>query len=127
MERKDILLLKSILASSGNSIRDFLKEKAEKTSSVRCKEITILEKMEVTHQLIFSNRKNAANFSSQKKLKLRKKLLRPEIIYTYEEISNWFDWKCSVIKRLYLQTMNSLKNSGGIQFNFKGNKSKASY
>ncbi|EJO71445.1 hypothetical protein [Leptospira kirschneri] len=127
LERKDILLLKSILASSGNSIRDFLKEKAEKTSSVRCKEITILEKMEVTHQLIFSNRKNAANFSSQKKLKLRKKLLRPEIIYTYEEISNWFDWKCSVIKRLYLQTMNSLKNSGGIQFNFKGNKSKASY
>ncbi|EMO25609.1 hypothetical protein LEP1GSC170_6069 [Leptospira interrogans serovar Bataviae str. HAI135] len=54
--------------------------------------------MEVSHQLIFSNRKNAANFSSQKKLKLIKKLLRPEIIYTYEEISNWFGWKSSVIK-----------------------------
>ncbi|EMM79476.1 hypothetical protein LEP1GSC037_0749 [Leptospira interrogans str. 2006001854] len=120
LERKDILLLKSILASSRNSIRDFLKERAERTSFVRCKEIMILEKMEISHQLLFSNRKDAANFSSQKKQKLRKKLLRAEVIYTYEEISNWFDWKSSVIKRLYLQTMNSLKNSGkDSEFNFK--------
>ncbi|WP_426487033.1 sigma-70 family RNA polymerase sigma factor [Leptospira interrogans] len=120
LERKDILLLKSILASSRNSIRDFLKERAERTSFVRCKEIMILEKMEISHQLLFSNRKDAANFSSQKKRKLRKKLLRAEVIYTYEEISNWFDWKSSVIKRLYLQTMNSLKNSGkDSEFNFK--------
>ncbi|WP_017850809.1 sigma-70 family RNA polymerase sigma factor [Leptospira interrogans serovar Szwajizak] len=120
LERKDILLLKSILASSRNSIRDFLKERAERTSSVRCKEVMILEKMEISHQLLFSNRKDAVNFSSQKKQKLRKKLLRAEVIYTYEEISNWFDWKSSVIKRLYLQTMNSLKNSGkDSEFNFK--------
>ncbi|APH42286.1 Uncharacterized protein A9P81_2665 [Leptospira interrogans serovar Copenhageni/Icterohaemorrhagiae] len=120
LERKDILLLKSILASSRNSIRDFLKERVERTSFVRCKEIMILEKMEISHQLLFSNRKDAANFSSQKKRKLRKKLLRAEVIYTYEEISNWFDWKSSVIKRLYLQTMNSLKNSGkDSEFNFK--------
>lgn len=72
LERKDILLLKSILASSRNSIRDFLKERAERTSFVRCKEIMILEKMEISHQLLFSNRKDAANFSSQKKRKLRK-------------------------------------------------------
>ncbi|EMG20905.1 hypothetical protein LEP1GSC150_2306 [Leptospira interrogans serovar Copenhageni str. LT2050] len=46
--------------------------------------------------------------------------MRAEVIYTYEEISNWFDWKSSVIKRLYLQTMNSLKNSGkDSEFNFK--------
>nr|EMN19672.1 hypothetical protein LEP1GSC063_2729 [Leptospira santarosai serovar Arenal str. MAVJ 401] len=111
LERKDILLLKSILSASGNSIRDFLKERMEKRFAVRSRELAVLEKMEVSHQILFSKRENAASFSSKAKQKLRKKLLRVEVIYTYDEISRWFGWNHSVIKRLYLQTMNSLKNS----------------
>ncbi|EMJ90934.1 hypothetical protein [Leptospira alstonii] len=112
LERKEILLLKSILYASGNSVPDFLKERMEKRFAVRRRELAVLERMEISHQMLFSKRKNAAFFSSKAKRKLRKKLLRVEKIYTYEEISRWFGWNHSVIKRLYLQTMNSLKNFG---------------
>ncbi|EQA63956.1 hypothetical protein [Leptospira alexanderi] len=111
LERKEILLLKSILSVSGNSVQDFLKERMEKRFIARSQELALLERMEVSHQILFSKRENAASFSSKAKQKLRKKLLRVEMIYTYDEISRWFGWKHSVIKRLYLQTMNSLKNS----------------
>ncbi|WP_078129238.1 hypothetical protein [Leptospira alexanderi] len=111
LERKEILLLKSILSVSGNSVQDFLKERMEKRFIARSQELALLERMEASHQILFSKRENAASFSSKAKQKLRKKLLRVEMIYTYDEISRWFGWKHSVIKRLYLQTMNSLKNS----------------
>ncbi|ALO24817.1 hypothetical protein [Leptospira borgpetersenii] len=111
LERKEILLLKSILSASGNSIQDFLKERMEKRFTARSQELALLERLEMSHQILFSKRENAASFSSKAKQKLKKKLLRVEMIYTYDEISRWFGWKHSVIKRLYLQTMNSLKNS----------------
>ncbi|PJZ55456.1 hypothetical protein [Leptospira barantonii] len=112
LERWEILLLKSILSVSGNSIRDFLKERMEKRYSSRKRELDLLERMEVSHQILFSERKNARDRSSRSKSKLKRKLLRIETLYTYEEISFWFSWKSSVIKKLYLQTMNSLKDAG---------------
>ncbi|TGM07223.1 sigma-70 family RNA polymerase sigma factor [Leptospira barantonii] len=112
LERWEILLLKSILSVSGNSIRDFLKERMEKRYSSRKRELDLLERMEVSHQILFSERKNARDRSSRSKSKLKRKLLRLETIYTYEEISFWFSWKSSLIKKLYLQTMNSLKDAG---------------
>ncbi|EMY77748.1 hypothetical protein LEP1GSC060_0612 [Leptospira weilii serovar Ranarum str. ICFT] len=110
LERKEVLLLKSILYASGNSVPDFLEERMEKRFAVRRRDLAVLEKMEISHQMLFSKRKNAALFSSKAKRKLRKKLLKVEIIYTYEEIARWFGWNHSVIKRLYLQTKNSLKD-----------------
>ncbi|WP_040913878.1 hypothetical protein [Leptospira kmetyi] len=112
LERREILLLKSILSVSGNSISDFLKERMEKRFFARRRELDLLERMEVSHQILFSERRNARDRSSKSKLKLKRKLLRIETIYTYDEISFWFSWKASFIKKLYLQTMNSLKDAG---------------
>lgn len=112
LERREILLLKSILSASGNSIRDFLKQRMEKRYASRKRDLDLLERMEISHQILFSQRKNAYDRSTRSKAKLKQKLLRVETIYTYDEISFWFSWNSSLIKKLYLQTVNSLKQAG---------------
>ncbi|RHX77850.1 sigma-70 family RNA polymerase sigma factor [Leptospira yasudae] len=112
LERQEILLLKSVLLASGNSVRDFLKERAEKRFEARRRELAVLERMEIKQQILLSKGNGAADVLLRSKEKLRKKLLKTETIYTHEEISLWFGWSYSVIKRLYRRTLDFLILSG---------------
>ncbi|RHX83129.1 sigma-70 family RNA polymerase sigma factor [Leptospira stimsonii] len=112
LERNEILLLKSILLASGNSIPEFLRERKEKRFRTRNKELLLLEKLESSHQILFSKRKDASFVSSRLKEKFKRKLLRTDSIYTFLEIGIWFGWSEHVVKRLYHQTMNRLRNAG---------------
>ncbi|MBM9577052.1 sigma-70 family RNA polymerase sigma factor [Leptospira sp. 201903070] len=112
LERKEILLLKRILLASGNSVSEFLKERKEKRFRCRNKELLLLEKLESSHQIRFSRREGAIFLSSRLKEKFKKKLLKADSIYTFLEIAIWFGWNEHGVKRLYHQTMNSLRRSG---------------
>ncbi|XDD51382.1 sigma-70 family RNA polymerase sigma factor [Leptospira sp. WS92.C1] len=112
LERRDVFLLKSILLASGTAIRDFLKDRRERQYRIRSRELSLLERMEISHQILFSTRKDATAVSSKIKQKLRKKLLKADSIYTFQEIADWFGWNKSVIKKLYHPIMKSLKNAG---------------
>ncbi|MBM9500404.1 sigma-70 family RNA polymerase sigma factor [Leptospira sp. 201903071] len=112
LEKKEVLLLKRILLASGNSIPEFLKERKEKRFRSRNRELVLLEKLESSHQILFSKRKGANFVSSRLKEKFKRKLLKADSIYTFLEIGLWFGWSEHGVKRLYHQTMNSLKRSG---------------
>ncbi|PJZ52023.1 hypothetical protein [Leptospira adleri] len=112
LERKEIHFLKSILLASGNSIPEFLKERKEKRFLSRNRELLLLEKLESSHQILFSKRKDAIFVSSRLKEKFKRKLLKSDSMYTFLEIGLWFGWSEHVVKRLYHQTMNSLRRSG---------------
>lgn len=109
LEKKEIHFLRSILLASGNSIPEFLKERKEKRFLSRNKELLLLEKLESSHQILFSKRKDATFVSSKLKEKFKRKLLKSDSIYTFLEIGDWFGWREHVVKRLYHQTMNSLR------------------
>ncbi|AOP34680.1 hypothetical protein A0128_12945 [Leptospira tipperaryensis] len=112
LERNEILLLKSILLVSGKSIPEFLKERKEKRFRSRNRELILLEKLESSHQILFTKRKDANFISSRLKEKYKRKLLKTDTIYTHLEIAFWFGWSENVIKRLYHQTMHSLRRAG---------------
>ncbi|WP_210412873.1 sigma-70 family RNA polymerase sigma factor [Leptospira gomenensis] len=110
LNRRDLFLLKSILLVSGNSPKSFLEQRKQKRYRIRNRELTLCEKLERSHQLLFGPQKDARLVSSKIKRNWRKKLLKADSIYTYREISFWFGWKDSVIKKLYRQMRKRVKN-----------------
>ncbi|MDV6237491.1 sigma-70 family RNA polymerase sigma factor [Leptospira ellisii] len=110
LNRRDLFLLKSILLTSGNSPEAFLEQRKYKRYQIRNRELVLWEKLERSHQLLFSPQKDARFISFKTKHKWRKKLLKADSVYTYREISFWFGWKDSVIKKLYRQIRKRLKN-----------------